>query len=198
MNNEKLIEREKRVLDAVALREPDMVPILAPTTNMYAFTRKKKSMAQINYNSELAMTCIKDFLLTYEPDTGIGLGSCFEGHGPMLEKSKCKCYFWAGMPGNKVPDDSIQQFIEFATLKEEEIADFLDDRTWTVLTKILPRAYGVFEPLASIQANSALFPKLGLRVHRLHNFSTRGAGGLCRAGRVGRDVGSLLWSQCCL
>lgn len=157
----KLEEREQRIFDAVALKEPDRVPILSPTTNQYAFMRKGHTMAQITYDTDMAINDIRDFLMTYEPDTGFGCGSCFEGYGPMLELSDCRCYLWAGMPGDRCPEDSIQQFIEFPTLEDDELEEFTKDRSWVMLTKILPRAYGVFEPMAKVNLGSAFFPKLG-------------------------------------
>ncbi|GHT79414.1 hypothetical protein FACS1894104_4070 [Actinomycetota bacterium] len=160
-NSALLAEREQRIFDAVALKEPDRVPILSPTTNAYPYIEAGYSMAEVTYDSDKAIDAVRKFLLKYQPDTGFGLGSCFEGHGPMLEASDCKCYLWAGMPEGRCPDDSIQQFIEFPTLLDNEIDDFLSDRTWTMLTKILPRAYGVFEPFAQIQTGGAFFPKLG-------------------------------------
>ena len=159
--NPDLAAREARVLAAVRLEEPDRVPILAPTTNQFPYLRKGHKMSQIVYDLDTALDDIRDFLTTYEPDTGFGAGSCFEGQGPMLELSECKCYYWAGMPGDKIPEDSIQQFIEFPTLLDDEIASFVKDRTWTMLTKVLPRAYGVFEPMAKVNVSGAFFPKLG-------------------------------------
>lgn len=156
-----LHEREARILDAVALKEPDRVPILAPTTNQFCYIRNGHKMSQILYDVDTAMEDIMDYLMTYQPDTGFGAGSCFEGQGPMLELSECKCYYWPGMPGKDIPEDSIQQFVEFPTLEEGELDAFLKDRTWVMLTKILPRAYGVFEPFAKINASGAFFPKLG-------------------------------------
>lgn len=158
---ELLEERERRIMDAVALKEPDRVPILAPTTNQFPYIRKGHKMSQIVYDLDTALEDIRDFLRVYEPDTGFGAGSCFEGQGPMLELSDCRCYYWAGMPGDKIPEDSIQQFIEFPTLQDDEIAGFVKDRTWTMLTKVLPRAYGVFEPMAKIGTSGMFFPKLG-------------------------------------
>lgn len=156
-----LKEREQRIFDAVALKEPDRVPILAPTTNQFPYISAGHTMAEITYDVDLAFEDIRAFLTKYQPDTGFGTGSCFEGQGPMLELSDCKCYYWAGMPGNKCPEDSIQQFIEFPTLETDELEEFVKDRNWMMLTKVLPRAYGVFEPFAKINMSSAYFPKLG-------------------------------------
>ena len=160
-NEELFDERLKRVKDAVSLTEPDRVPILAPTTNQYPYIRKGHKMAQINYDIDTAMADIKDFLTTFEPDTAFGVGSLFEGQGPMFEAADCKCYLWAGMPSGKCPEDSIQQFIEFPTLEDDEFEEFAKDRTWTMLTKVLPRAYGFLEPMKKVNCGAAFFPKLG-------------------------------------
>ena len=55
-------ERLGRVHDAVALKEPDRVPILAPTTNQFPYIRKGHKMAQILYDVDTAMEDVKDFL----------------------------------------------------------------------------------------------------------------------------------------
>ena len=49
-----LKEREQRIFDAIALKEPDRVPILAPTTNQFPYISAGHSMAEITYEVDMA------------------------------------------------------------------------------------------------------------------------------------------------
>ena len=51
------------------------------------------------------------------------------------------------MPGNLIPNDSIQQFIEYALLEEEEFDEMLKSRGVFGIKKMLPRVWGVMEPM---------------------------------------------------
>jgi hypothetical protein len=139
-------ERMKRIHDAVELKTPDRVPFIDPMENMFAYFDKGISMADVLYDVNKAKEAIKSYINEFEPDTGHGLSAVLEGQGPMLEKSKCKIWRWAGMPGNAIPDDSIHQFIEYPLLEEEEFDELLKNRGAFGMKKMLPRAWGIMEP----------------------------------------------------
>ncbi|MDR0459658.1 MAG: hypothetical protein LBG68_04225 [Coriobacteriales bacterium] len=145
--------REQRFLDAIALSEPDRVPILEPGTNAFPYHYSGYTMAEVVYDIEKAKSAIKKYLLDFDIDSGHTIGNCCEGQGLMLEKSRSKTNYWAGMPEAVIDENSIQQFIEFPLLEGHEYEHFVKDRTGTLLTRVLPRAYGVFEPLTKLNTD---------------------------------------------
>jgi hypothetical protein len=135
----------KRIHDAVELKTPDRVPFIDPMENMFAYFDKGVSMADVLYDVNKAKEAIKSYINEFEPDTGHGLSALLEGQGPMLEKSQCKMWRWAGMPGKAIPDDSIHQFIEYPLLEEAEFDELLKSRGTFGMQKMLPRAWGIME-----------------------------------------------------
>jgi hypothetical protein len=141
-------ERLKRLHTCVALKEPDRVPFLDPMENMFAYFDAGLTMADVLYDTGKAKEAIRSFLTEFDPDMGHGISAVLEGQGPMFEKSQCKMWKWAGQPGeNAVPDDSIHQFIEYPLLHEDEFAELIASRGAFGMKKMLPRVWGVMEPM---------------------------------------------------
>lgn len=149
-------QRLKRFHDAVALKEPDRVPILTPGTNTYDTLDAGYTMADTLYDYGKAKDAIRQFLTRYEPDSGYVLGTGLEGLGPMLEKSQCKTVTWAGMPGNLIDDKSVHQFLEFELLEENELTELIQNRGEFCMTKFLPRVFGLMEPMKHFDLRSCL------------------------------------------
>jgi hypothetical protein len=68
----------------------------------------------------------------------------------MMELSRPKNMRWAGMPGKIIDDNSIQQFIEFPTLLDDEFEEFFTDRTGWQLRKSVPRSSELLTPLSKL------------------------------------------------
>ena len=149
-------QRLQRFHDAVALKEPDRVPILTPGTNTFDTLDAGYTMAETIYDYNKAMDAIRQFLTRYEPDSGYVLGTGLEGLGPMLEKAHCKTVTWAGMPGHLIDDRSVHQFLEFELLEDGELAELSRDLGNFVATKFLPRVFGLMEPMAHFDFKSSL------------------------------------------
>jgi hypothetical protein len=60
------------------------------------------------------------------------------------------------MPGKIIDDNSIQQFIEFPLLLDDEFEDFFSDRTGWELRKSLFRSSGLLEPLSKLTIGGML------------------------------------------
>jgi hypothetical protein len=69
----------------------------------------------------------------------------------MMEKIRAKNMTVAGTPGSGIDDNSLQQFIEYPLLLDEEFDMFFKDRTGWALKKAIPRISGLLEPLAGMQ-----------------------------------------------
>jgi len=153
---QKYNERLKRIHDAVALKEPDRVPILTPGTNTFDTWDAGYTMAEVLYDYNKAQDAIKKFLTKYEPDSGYVVGTGLEGIGPMLEKSKCKTISWAGMPGNAIDKHGIHQFQEFELLDDDELVELNRNLGEFVATKFLPRVFGLMEPMQKFDFKASL------------------------------------------
>jgi hypothetical protein len=148
--------RVKRFHDAIALKEPDRVPIIEPGTNTFAYYDAGYTMAEILYDLKKTEDAIRKYLTRYEIDAGHTFGSVLEGQGPILEKSKVKNFKWAGMPNGAIPPDSIHQFIEYPLVEDDELKELVTNRGAFCLSKILPRSFGLLEPLKHLNLD-ALF-----------------------------------------
>ena len=147
-NQEKYDAKLQRIYDAVALKEPDMVPF-NPITQCYPYIHAGYTMADILYDvtAEKATESLLKFANEYEPDMVMGQDYVNIGQGPIFEKTDPKTTMWAGMPNGTIDKNSIHQFIEFPILLDDEIDMFMEDRSNWLLTRGIGRTQGVFEPL---------------------------------------------------
>lgn len=152
---EKLQARTKRVDDAIALREPDRVPV-APWPQTYPFLHAGYSMADVMYDTEKAKESVRKYLAEYEPDLAHGYDLAFCGQGPMMEKIGINWLQWAGRPGTVVDKDSIHQFIEKPYLQDDEYPDLLGDMSGWVMRKWLPRCFSTMETFVNLDFRTAL------------------------------------------
>jgi hypothetical protein len=164
-NRKKYDEKAKRVGDAIALKEPDRVPIM-PAPGIYPVKHAGYTMAEVIYDTSLQK--MKDAVLKYlhdfDPDAGTGVGEVFAGEGPVLEMLQPMNFRWAGMPGNIIDDNSMQQFIEYPLLLDEEFEEFFKDRTGWAMKKAIPRISGTLEPLKNFQYSFGNVNRLGRQV----------------------------------
>ena len=148
-NQELYDKRLGRINDAIALREPDTVPLI-PIAQCYPYIRAGYTMAEILYDTDFSKSrdSIFKYLDEYEPDYMIGHSYVNAGCGPVFELAQPKTVRWAGMPGNIIDKNSIHQYIEFPILKDDEFDEFTHDRTGWFIKKAMARTTGLLEPIA--------------------------------------------------
>ncbi|MEE8414171.1 MAG: uroporphyrinogen decarboxylase family protein [Dehalococcoidales bacterium] len=137
-------EREKRIRDAMELKEPDRVPV---TFNSGAFASKYSGLkASAMYYDPVAYreACLK-VLLDFEPDSGGAAAGT--NSGLMLELLDPRHQRW---PGGTLPPDVPYQFVEGEYMKEDEYDIFLNDPSDFIIRYYLPRLYGALEPLTEL------------------------------------------------
>ena len=141
-------EKTARVQAAIALKEPDRVPMM-PSAALFPMLNAGYTVAEVIYDTSLEkMTkSIVKYLEDFDPDCGLGTGTNYAGEGPMLELERPKNMRWAGMPGDIIDRNSIQQFIEYPTLLDDEFDEFFSDRTGWTLFKQTPRNSDFLNPL---------------------------------------------------
>ncbi len=152
-------EREKRIMDAIRMTQPDRVPVamyggyfplyyvgIQPSTIFYDLDQYKKAVIRT--------------LLDFEPD--IYRGTILNDvNGPALEMFDPKQYRW---PGGNVPATYGQQFVEMEVMKENEYPLFITDPTDFMLRYYLPRTCGSLEPFSKIPS---LGPSLAGNIPRM-------------------------------
>ena len=148
-------EKMKRIDDAIAMKEPDRVPLI-PFVQTYCITRYGHTMAEAMYNSDAAKDSVQKYLAEYEPDANYGYGAFFCGMGPAFDKLGLKFLQWAGEKGSVCTENSIHQFVEKAYLEDEEYADLLKDSSGWIMNRYLPRNFDVFKPMENLNFNGML------------------------------------------
>ena len=144
-------EKVARVEAAIALKEPDRVPIM-PSAALFPILNAGYTVAEVIYDTTLEKMekSITKYLQDFDPDSGAGVGFNYAGEGPMLELERPKNMCWAGMPGKRIDDNSIQQYIEYPTLLDDEFDEFFSDRTGWALRKQVFRNSGLLEPFTKL------------------------------------------------
>ncbi|MBR2754407.1 MAG: hypothetical protein IKI32_09350 [Lachnospiraceae bacterium] len=154
-NKVKYEERMNRINTAIALKEPDRVPII-PFAQCYPVLHAGHTMAEALYDANVAKDGIKKYLLEYEPDMGFNYYDLFAGQGPIMDKMGLKFIQWAGQKGSIVPDNCIHQFVEKEYLEEDEFAEYVQDQTGWIQRKYFPRCYENLKGIANMDLRGAV------------------------------------------
>jgi hypothetical protein len=144
-------ESEKRVADAIALREPTAVPVAAIIQG-YPIIDAGYKFKDAIYDFDIASKSVLRFAKLYQPDIVWGHDSAHFGKGPILEKIQPTNIEWAGKPGGRISDNSVFQFIEFPILQNEEIDFFNHDYSGWLIRSGLPRVSKTLEPLSALNS----------------------------------------------
>ncbi len=141
-------ERERRVLDAIALRKPDRVPILV----LFGFFPAKyagMTVEEAMYDPEKLFDAQLKTLLEFQPDMD---QAPFANRflGPVLEALDFRQLKW---PGHGMAADHTYQFVEGEYMTADEYDHFLLDPSDFMVRKYWPRVCGKlkgFEKLAPL------------------------------------------------
>jgi hypothetical protein len=152
-NKKKYEEKLKRINDAIALKEPDRVPV-TPPPELFPVFNAGYTVAEVVYDSSLQKikNATLKYLKDFDPDNGSAVGFILAGEGAAMELCKAKNMCWAGMPGDVIDKNSLHQFIEYPVLLDDEFDEMRKDRTGWALRKALPRLSGLTEPLSALRA----------------------------------------------
>lgn len=137
-------EREKRVTDAIHLKEPDRVPVVLGGGNFSLRNAGLPNSAAF-YEPALCKQAIIRTALDFEPD--LYRGSITSRSGLGLEVLASKQWRW---PGGNLPPDSTLQFVEGEWMKADEYDLLITDPTDYVLHYFLPRTYGALAPFSKL------------------------------------------------
>ncbi|MFB0559961.1 MAG: uroporphyrinogen decarboxylase family protein [Candidatus Lokiarchaeia archaeon] len=132
-------EREQRWNDALALKEPDRVP-LAPFCHFYPTLKKGMSFKEAMFDHAKTAAAYKEIVLEYNWDMAPTMQALFSG--PVIKALKARIF---KVPGIDLPDNVPFQFNEAERMKAEEYEEFFANPSDFVIRKWLPRSFGAFE-----------------------------------------------------
>ncbi|MCX7858180.1 MAG: hypothetical protein N2513_09440 [Deltaproteobacteria bacterium] len=130
-------EREQRVLDAIALKKPDRVPIL-PLVGFFPERYAGVAIQETLYDPDKLWEVSWKFLLDFEPDMDRN-PYAMRLLGPILETLDYKQLLWAG---HGLSRDVTFQFVEGEYMNAGEYDSFLFDPTDFMLRSYWPRVFG--------------------------------------------------------
>ena len=132
--------RWQRIMDCVALKQPDRMPVA-----MYATFWLAKyggiTYKELMYDYDKTGAIAERAVLEFEPDACISLLGA-SAMGRVFEATGYKQLQW---PGHGVGDNQPYQYLDREYMKPEEFSDFLRDPTGFYLNTYLPRIFGAFE-----------------------------------------------------
>jgi hypothetical protein len=137
-------EREKRVREAICLKESDRVPVRLET-HAFPAVYTGVPVAASFYEPAVWMEATRKTILDFEPDiyqATVGFYS-----GKTLELIDPQHLKW---PGGDLPPDVSHQAIEQEYMKAAEYDLFLDDPTDFTLRYLIPRGYAAMATLAKL------------------------------------------------
>ncbi len=139
-------EREARILDATALKEPDRVPIVplfaffncyfSGITPREAFTVPEKTFG-----------AWRKTIHHFQPDATYNLNGAVSATDEVLAGLDFKAMKW---PGHGVSDDQSFQFVEAEYMLEDDYENFFKDSGSFFLRKMLPQLAGNLRGLAKL------------------------------------------------
>jgi uroporphyrinogen-III decarboxylase len=139
-------KRENRLLDAIALREPDRVPIV-PLFAFFNCYYSGISPREAYTIPEKAVEAWRKTIYDFSPDATYSVNFTIYSMDEVLSDLDFKAMKW---PGHGVPDDQSFQFVEAEYMQEDEYeALFLNSGDF-FLRKVLPRLAGNLKGLSKL------------------------------------------------
>ncbi len=138
-------ERLNRILDAVALKVPDRVPVLL-LNHFHAAKHGNITLKEAYYDPEKWYQANKKMLLELQPDL-YQAPWLLINPGEAMNALDFKQIKW---PGHGIPEDHTFQFVEDEYMKPEEYDALLDDPSDFAVRTYLPRICGSLESFKTL------------------------------------------------
>ena len=143
-------QREQRVLDAIALRKPDCVPVL-PMFGFFIAQYAGMTVQEVMYDPDKLFEAQWKALIDFAPDMD---NNPFRIRllGPILDALDSKQMQWLG---HSSPDKRPCRFVEGEYMGADEYDHFISDPLDFILRKYWPRVFGVvkgFEKLPPLHS----------------------------------------------
>ena len=151
-NNTQYEERMQLIEDAISLKESHRVPN-GVRVSCYPFYEYGVTVAEAMRDYEKAADAYTRFHREFQPDTASSIGALQSSH--VLDAFGIKFMRYAG-DAKGLDVNSPLQYIEYATLEEDEYDEFFSDPCGFMFRKYLPRCFDVFEPFSEIDCMSVI------------------------------------------
>jgi hypothetical protein len=135
-------ERAARVKDAIQLKQPDRVPVIALLGFFPAFYAGYTN-EEVMYDYEKLVKAWEKFMFDFQPD--VHSGAVGPAAGKIFDILDYKLYAW---PGHGVSPKHSYQCLEGEYMKANEYDLLIEDPSYFFINTYLPRVYKTLEPLA--------------------------------------------------
>ncbi len=143
---QKYEQREMRLIDAIALREPDRVPIV-PLFAFFNCYYSGISPRMAYEQPEKALEAWRKTIYDFQPDATYSVNFTIYAMDEVLSGLDFKAMKW---PGHGVRDDQSFQFVEAEYMLEDEYDLLFNNPGDFFLRKLLPRLSGNLKGLAKL------------------------------------------------
>ncbi|KLU60610.1 methylcobalamin:coenzyme M methyltransferase [Peptococcaceae bacterium CEB3] len=141
-----------RVLDAIKLKEPDMVPLI-PVVEAFPYYYAGVTIQESMYDYQKAAAALDKFYADFHPD--LGWDPVLMYPGKVMELLDMKWFQW---PGRGIDDpNSMYQYIEREYMTEDEYDELLQDPTHFIQSKWLPRSFGALDGLKYLALRDSIW-----------------------------------------
>jgi hypothetical protein len=141
--NARFDERNRRLLDQVALKQTDRIPFVFGT-RFWAAKFAGITFREQMYDIEKSAAALEKVLLWLEPD---GYMPSLYSYGPTLDALEYRLMQW---PGHGTDVNATFQYLDKELMPASEYEEYLFDPTGFYFRKSLPRVGGAFEGLAQL------------------------------------------------
>lgn len=145
-NQKKYDQREKRILDAIALKEPDRVPI-APLFAFFNCYFSGISPREAYEDPEKAVAAWRQTIQHFRPDASYSVNFTIYAMDEVLSGLDFQAMKW---PGHGVEDNQPFQFVEAEYMREDEYQELFHSPADFFIRKMLPRLAGNLRGLAKL------------------------------------------------
>jgi len=139
-------QRQKRLMDAIELREPDRLPTIL-FSHFWVAHYSGMNCRQAMYDYEGLAAAMRKAVVDLEPD-GFQPVHALVAFGPTMDILDYKQLEWPGHKGSS--DDMPFQYLDAEYMAPDEYEEYILDPTGFMLHKYMPRVAGTLQPLSQL------------------------------------------------
>ena len=144
--------RENRVRDAIALREPDRVPLI-PVMEAFPVYYGGATIQDCMHDYRKTEACFDRFFRDFQPDLGWDPIMIFPAQ--ILEKLGINWFRW---PGHGIDDPNVMyQFLEAEYMGADEYDEANFDMTQFMMSKWIPRSFARLQGFGKLSFRNAMW-----------------------------------------
>ena len=138
-------KREKRINDAMELREPDLIPVVC-LSGWFPARYSGFTFKEVMYDMDKASSAWEKYMMDFQPELASSPFQ-FQAVGEVLDALDCKQAVWAG---HGLGNNSAPQYVEGEYMTADEYDEMIYDPTDFIMRKYWPRIFGILKPFDSL------------------------------------------------